>query len=194
MLEQVAPVQLIEQARSGDTAAFGKLVQKYGVAVRTMCLLRTPDPERADDISQQVFVTAWKKLKDLGPNAKWWPWLEAIAKNQLRNEWRRVKREKRFKQQFTLAWLAEKDADETGLEHPGQLSSHLDSLKRCIEELPPHLQNLVKLRYEDGSSSGRIGQVLGRKAEAIRQLLVRLRGKLRGCVEQRLAKTRERRA
>ena len=70
---------LVERAREGDTDAFGALVEKYSPGVRALCLLRVPDPDRADDISQQVFLTAWKRMPELRPGSAWWPLQPSIG-------------------------------------------------------------------------------------------------------------------
>ena len=177
---------LVERAREGDTVAFGALVEKYSPGVRALCLLRVPDPDRADDISQQVFLTAWKRMPDLRPGSAWWPWLEAIARNHLRNEWRRVQRERGFRQRFTVAWLAERDTEEENTEEAHAWAARVENLKRCMAELPENLRKLVKLRYEDGLTSDHIAKETNRSADGVRQMLVRLRGKLRDCVMRRM--------
>ncbi|MCZ7644661.1 MAG: sigma-70 family RNA polymerase sigma factor [Planctomycetota bacterium] len=176
--------ELVESARQGDVKSFEELVVRFSPAVRAMCLMRASDPEWADDLSQQIFLTAWRRLAELRPQSNFWAWLEAIARNHLLNEWRRVQRERGFKQRYTVAWLARQDR-EAVQDEPDELASHTQHLKMCLDQLPEHLRKIVSMRYAEGSTSDRIAEEMGGSADSIRQTLVRLRDKLRDCVERR---------
>lgn len=177
---------LVLRARGGDAEAFGQLVTRFGAAVRGLCLMRAADPDRADDIAQQVFLTAWRRLPDLEGQAPFWPWLEAITRNHLLNEWRRVQREKGLKQRYTMAWLAQNEADDPAGEEAQEVAQQVEVLRECLETLPERLQELVKLRYEKGYTSEKIATLLGRSSDAVRQTFVRVRDKLRECVERKM--------
>src|SRR4051812_24319019 len=173
---------LVARARGGDADAFGRLVTCFGAAVRGLCLMRAADPDRADDIAQQVFLTAWRRLPDLEGRAPLWPWLEAITRNHLLNEWRRVQREKGLKQRYTVAWLAQNEADDPASENAQKVAQQVEHLKECMETLPERLQELVRMRYEEGYTSEKIATMMGRSSDAVRQTFVRVRDKLRECV------------
>ncbi|HYG77604.1 MAG TPA: sigma-70 family RNA polymerase sigma factor [Planctomycetota bacterium] len=177
---------LVKQARSGDAEAYGELVNRFSAAVRGMCLMRAADPARADDIAQQVFLTAWKRLPDLNEDAPFWPWLEAITRNHLLNEWRRVQRERGLKQRYTVAWLAQSESEHAS-EDAEDLALRVEVLRQCVETLPEKLRSLIRMRYDDGYSSEEIAVVLGRTSDAVRQTFVRVRDKLRECVERKLS-------
>ena len=187
MAEETDLLALVGRARLGDTEAFGILVVRFGAAVRAHCLLRAADPSRADDLAQQVFLTAWKRLPSLQSDVAFWPWLEAITRHHLMNEWRRLQRERGLKARYTVAWLAQSEAEESLPEDAEELALRVESLRGCLGQLPPAVRNLVKLRYDENRSSQEIGASLGRSAESVRQALVRVREKLRECVERRMA-------
>ncbi len=179
--------ELLTRARVGDADAFGELVTRFSAAVRALCLMRAADPGRADDIAQQVFMTAWRRLADVRESTQFWPWLEAIARNHLLNEWRRVQRERGFRQRYTVAWLMQSETGEAQAEETHELASQVSHLRSCLRNLPPELQKLVRMRYEENCSSQKIAQALGRSADAVRQTLMRLRDKLRKCIELKAA-------
>jgi len=176
---------LVRLARTGDSNAFGELVTRFSAAVRGLCLMRAADPARADDIAQQVFLTAWKRLPDLHDEAPFWPWVEAITRNHLLNEWRRVQRERGLKQRYTVAWLAQNETEDAA-GNAEILAQKVDVLRECVGTLPEKLQQLVAMRYDDGYSSEQIASLLGRTSDAVRQTFVRVREKLRECVERKL--------
>jgi RNA polymerase sigma-70 factor (ECF subfamily) len=183
---------LVGLARGGDADAFGTLVSRFSAAVRAACLLRAADPSRADDIAQQVFLTAWRRLPDLTEDGAFWPWLDAITRRHLMNEWRRVQRERGLRQRYTLQWLATQDQEDIAAADASDLESRVASLRTCLEKLPENLRRIVKLRYNDNCTSHAIGKITGRSADSIRQTFVRVREKLRECIERRMAELGER--
>ena len=178
---------LVGLARGGDTDAYGTLVSRFSAAVRSSCLLRAADPSRADDIAQQVFLTAWRRLPDLSEDGAFWPWLDAITRRHLMNEWRRVQRERGLRQRYAMQWLTTKDADDTAEQDAGELEVRVESLRMCLDKLPENLRKIVKMRYDDNCTSQTIGRMTGRSADSIRQTFVRVREKLRECIERRMA-------
>ncbi len=181
---------LVALARGGDTDAFGTLVSRFSGAVRAACLLRAADPSRADDIAQQVFLTAWRRLPDLSEDGAFWPWIDAITRRHLMNEWRRVQRERGLRQRYTLQWLSTQDQEELAEGDAAELEVRVESLRMCMEKLPENLRKIVKMRYHDNCTSQTIGKLTGRSADSIRQTFVRVREKLRECIERRMAERR----
>jgi len=180
--------QLLKLARRGDADAFGELVVRFGPAVRATCLMRAADPHRADDLSQQVFLTAWRRLADLRDDAQFWPWLEAITRNHLLNEWRRVQRERGLKQRYAVAWLAANESELPGPAAAEEIAQEVETLRDCVNRLPENLQRLVQLRYHEGQTSQQIAVELGRSPDAVRQILLRVRDRLRECIERKLSR------
>lgn len=178
---------LIERARKGDTEAFGELVVRFSPGVRALCLMHAPDPGSADDLAQQVFLTAWNRLPTLKDDELFWPWLKSIGRHFLMNEWRRVTRERNFKRGYTVNWLAEHAAGALEQDEPAEwVSARVDHLRACIESLPEHFRRIVRMYYEEKRTSAEIGRELERSSDAVRQSLVTLREKLRLCIERKL--------
>lgn len=81
-----------QTAKSGDTAAFARLVQQHVDAV--YCALRglVRDPYVAEDIVQEALLTAWRHLPTLRNDAAFRPWLTAIAVRLAKRDMRRQHR------------------------------------------------------------------------------------------------------
>jgi RNA polymerase sigma factor (sigma-70 family) len=78
-------VELIEQARRGDVAAFEELVRRYEeLAFRTAYLV-CGDAFEARDATQEGFLRAWRALSRFRPGAEPRPWLLQIVANAARN-------------------------------------------------------------------------------------------------------------
>jgi RNA polymerase sigma-70 factor, ECF subfamily len=72
---------LILLATRGDRAAFGELYQRYARVVHAILLARVP-PGDADDLVQDVFISALRNLPALRAPAAFKGWLAAIARNR----------------------------------------------------------------------------------------------------------------
>ena len=58
----IEPLELIARMRHGDDAAFASLVSAYQPRVFRWAMALTGDADEADDITQEVFVRAYRKL------------------------------------------------------------------------------------------------------------------------------------
>src|SRR5206468_8822702 len=81
---------LIEAAAEGDRGAFGELYVRYARMVHGILLARVPPPE-AEDLVQEVFLSAMKQLRDLRTAAAFRGWLGTIARNRAIDHHRRAR-------------------------------------------------------------------------------------------------------
>lgn len=79
----VSEAELIARARQGDGDAFGELVERYQSVVYRTALAALRSPEEAEDVAQESFVAAYKKLAAFRGEATFKTWLLAIT-------WRRA--------------------------------------------------------------------------------------------------------
>lgn len=72
---------LVDQARDGSQSAFATLYQQYARLVHGILLARVPRSE-VEDLVQEVFLIAWRRLRSLRDTHAFGGWLAAIARNQ----------------------------------------------------------------------------------------------------------------
>lgn len=78
--EPSADAAWVAAARDGDRAAFGQLYQRYARMVHGVLLAKVPACE-VDDLVQDVFIRALRRLSTLRQTASFGAWLAAIARN-----------------------------------------------------------------------------------------------------------------
>jgi RNA polymerase sigma-70 factor (ECF subfamily) len=78
---------LLRAARLGDRAAFGRLYERYARMVHGVLLSKVPAGE-VDDLVQDVFMRALRRLSTLRESGSFGAWLAAIARN-LANDYHR---------------------------------------------------------------------------------------------------------
>lgn len=73
--------RLVGRARRGDESAFSSLYERYARTIHGLLLARVSRLD-ADDLVQDVFLTAWRRLDDLRDPAAFGGWLSMIARNR----------------------------------------------------------------------------------------------------------------
>jgi RNA polymerase sigma-70 factor, ECF subfamily len=79
--EPAAPtdLELVRLAQAGDTHAFGELVERNRRAVFRAALAAVGSPAEADDVAQEAFVTAYRKLGSFRGESQFRTWLLSIT-------------------------------------------------------------------------------------------------------------------
>lgn len=93
----VTDVDLVIRARQGDSAAFGELVDRHRAAVYRTALAALRSPADAEDVAQDAFLLAYRRLDSFRGNASFKTWLLSITWHQAINRrrsltsvWRRM--------------------------------------------------------------------------------------------------------
>ncbi len=83
-------VVLVKAVLDGDRDSFGRLYQLYAPMVHGILLARIPRSE-VDDLVQDIFLHAFRKLHTLRDWAAFGPWIAMIARNRAMDFYRRAK-------------------------------------------------------------------------------------------------------
>ncbi|MFT5128773.1 MAG: RNA polymerase sigma-70 factor (ECF subfamily) [Rhodothermales bacterium] len=171
---------LIIQARAGDLDAFCELVKRYQDNVRTCLVVRLDTRHEVEDLAQEAFVVAFRKLDEFDEEKAFGPWIRSIAFNLLRNYWRKHRAEPVGGAE-ELAMLID---EEIGLRYsqPAESDMHA-ALKLCIEKLTEPMRKLLGQRYHDGLSVGQLATRLDLQHSTMTMRLHRLREQLRLCIQ-----------
>jgi RNA polymerase sigma-70 factor, ECF subfamily len=78
---------LVAEARRGDRTAFGRLYERFAPMVHGILLARVPRCD-AEDLLQDVFVSALRRLETLRDDGAFGGWLASIARNRARDHYR----------------------------------------------------------------------------------------------------------
>lgn len=84
--------ELLQQAKSGDQAAFGRLVERYEKQVYRQALGLLGHPEDAADVTQEVFFKAWRGLPAFQGGSSFSTWLYRLTGNAAIDLLRREKK------------------------------------------------------------------------------------------------------
>ena len=149
--------ELLEAARRGDAAAQAALFETHKRAVARLVMRLTGDTGAVDDLVQEVFIAAFRRLGEFRGEAQLDTWLHRITMNKVRNHWdsarRRSVRERK---------AARRDGiDRASPEAHAGASEKLQRFYAAVAELPPKLRDAFALRAIEGlsleDSSERLG-------------------------------------
>jgi RNA polymerase sigma-70 factor, ECF subfamily len=166
--------EALRRAQGGDPDAYGVVVKATQARLRSFIAGYVPRAEWVDDIAQQTYVSAYRDLRKFQAGTDFSSWIRRIAYNHLRAELERASRRRRLEGEL-LARL-ERDPE----------NPNLDSLKECVEILPPTSQEIVRSYYAEAMGLAEIGRRLGRSADSLKVALFKIRARLRECVESKL--------
>ncbi len=177
---------LIRAAQHGDLNAFGLLIERHHATVRATLAVRMNFSTEVDDLAQETFLTAFRKLPTLDPNMMLASWLRGVALNLLLN-YRRKFRADPIGDNIELQELIDR---RIGMDfREGHEDNKLFALKECLEELDGPARALIQERYSENATIDEIAARLKRKASAISMQLFRLRSILATCIDRRLQRT-----
>lgn len=173
--------QLLHRVRRGDRDAFRGIVRRYSAGVRGYLACQLRHMEDVDDLAQDVFITAYRKL-DRFQEGDFGAWLRAIARNELlmhaRTAARRDSALGRFRQRLLQAMSPEYERA------TDQFTSVLvDRLRQCIDRLPARMKQVVRHGLE-GAKASALASSMNTSVGAVYNLQYRANGLLRECLDQ----------
>jgi RNA polymerase sigma-70 factor (ECF subfamily) len=77
----VSDADLARRAASGDSDAYGQLVDRHAAAARRLARTVLQNAEDADDAAQEAFLLAWRHIARYDPARPFAPWLMRIVMN-----------------------------------------------------------------------------------------------------------------
>jgi RNA polymerase sigma-70 factor (ECF subfamily) len=168
--------ELIQQAQSGNKAAFAALVEVHAQFVYNLALRTLNNPQEAEDVAQETFFRAWKGLPDFRAEANLRTWLYRITVNLCYNRLPRLKADFAALEPEEAILLPEKTRSvETRL-----ITTELrEQIYTAVDELPETYRLLITLRHMDGYSYEEIADVTQMPLGTVKTGLFRARQQLR---------------
>lgn len=174
---------LIYRAKKGDMEAFSELVRQYQINVRACLSVRLKSPIEAEDLAQEAFVVAYRKLSDFDETKAFGPWVRTIALNLLKNYWRKHKPDS-VGGAAELEMMINQKINEKHAK--GNEEDTVAALKVCVQKLDDKMQEIVKLHYIERVPVKELTEKLNIKHSAMTMRLHSMRDQLRNCINERL--------
>jgi RNA polymerase sigma factor (sigma-70 family) len=180
---ELTDTEIIKKVLAGEQAIFAQLVQRYQSYVFTLVLRFTDNREDAEEISQDVFVKAYRSLADFRGDAKFSTWLYTIVRTSCITFLRKKRlHTTSLDGERTSLQLENRDSGFTA-NAIEQKSKHA-MVNAAIRMLSPDDTQILTLFYKGEQSLGEIGRVMGLDPNTIKVKLHRARNRLREKMEK----------
>ncbi|MGH8228792.1 MAG: sigma-70 family RNA polymerase sigma factor [Steroidobacteraceae bacterium] len=167
-LAGAAECTVVALARAGDRACFEELVRRRQPQVRNLLRRLCRDPALADDLSQQTFLQAWRRLAALQSPAAFGAWLRRIAVHSWLQHARRGDAPQ-------LAY----DASEEWAVGQCDASGERIDLDCALAQLPPLVRLCIVLAHAEGMSHSEIAATTRLPLGTVKSHIARGTAKLR---------------
>lgn len=168
---------LIRQAQQGDRTAFEQLYRRNVGRVYAVCLRISADRDRAEELTQDVFVRAWEKIGTFREESAFSSWLHRLAVNVVLEDFRSQRRRMtRIMLTNDLSTYDKTNKDAT----PG---IEID-LEKSIATLPPQARTVFVLHDIEGYRHDEIAKLMGVALGTCKAQLHRARKLLREVLQR----------
>lgn len=171
----------IRLAQRGDANAFERLYRLHSARVYALCRRMLKNAEEAEDLTQEVFLTVFRKINSFRGDSAFSTWLHRVAVNT-------VLMRLRGKQTMIAAFAESGGYDEEGREMRKEVGSpdrHLEgyvdraTLERAIDQLPPGCRLMFQLYDVQGYAHREIAKIAGCSVGNAKSQLHKARMRLR---------------
>lgn len=180
--------ELMERVQRGDEAAFGALMERWELPVKSVIARLVFNSSEAEELAQETFVRVWQQRGKFRAGAEFRPWVFAIAVNLARNRlrwWRR------------RPVVALQETQETGDGRQGtgdggqgtpsaemERAERAAAVREAIAALPGELREAIVLFEYEQMSHAEIAETVGATAKAVETRIYRAREKLRAALKR----------
>jgi RNA polymerase sigma-70 factor (ECF subfamily) len=166
------PKGLVERAQSGDREAFEQINREQVGRVHALCWRLTGDADLAEELTQEAFVRAWRKLHLFSARSALSTWLHRLTVNVVMADHRvhgiRRRRQLPLDDVHLETLAGKREATEVGLD-----------LERAIATLPPRARSVFVLHDVEGYGHAEIAEMAGMAVGTSKAHLHRARKLLR---------------
>ena len=184
-MKQESDAQLVDDILSGDDAAFNTLVEKYQKSVHALVWRKIGDFHYAEEITQDTFLQAYKKLSTLKNPNLFAGWLYVIA-NRLCFKW--LREQKPVPQSLETTPMNEIEGSSytryVSEQHDiNATEDRRERVQKLLEKLPDSERTVITLYYLSEMTAKEIGKFLGVSVNTITSRLQRARKRLQSAEE-----------
>lgn len=166
----------IDKVLKGDKSAYSYLVNHYSGMVYSISLKLLKNESDAEDLSQEVFVSAYRSLNTFKGNSKFSTWIYRITYNKAISQLRKKNLELTTDNEVFLENMGGTDQLH-GFLSPEESAERL--LGVAIKKLPENEQILIMLYYYEEQSIEEVSGILGISESNVKIKLFRIRKKLK---------------
>lgn len=142
----IAEKALVVSLKSGNAQAFDQLFANYGKRLYYFSLGYLKSKEEAEEVVQEVFLTIWRKRKDINPDLSFKAYIFKIAYHQILERFRQIQQRQNYHHQLVDTFVSFSNESNERLDY--QLL--LEKVETLVQQLPPRQQDVLLKIKKDG--------------------------------------------
>ena len=151
MGDEEEELEWVRRSRDGHPEAFSQLIQRYQQMIHGLTYRMTGSLHDSEDLAQEVFIQAFRKLDSFRGAARFSTWLYQVATNHCLNWKRRQTRRAEVMDQ----WREHQDVSES------RNNPRCDQVQSALMKLPPKQRAAVTLTLYEGMNHAEAAEILG---------------------------------
>jgi len=168
--------QLIERSLRGDASAFAEFYDRHASSVLRYAFALSHDGDDAQDLLQETFITAWRKLDEIrSVKSSGLAWLLVTCRNHAQN----LRRSKDVRVALPLDDARELSGSDSTLDRL-EREEELSWVLTTLELADPIDRRIVEACIVEGTTYGQAAEQLGISERAVAKRIQRLRSRLTG--------------
>jgi RNA polymerase sigma factor (sigma-70 family) len=171
---------LVEAVREGDDGAFEELYRRYQQRITSFVRRIVRDEARAEDVTQEAFLSALRRMRATDSEIAFKPWIYEIARNAAIDSYRRTTRAEEISMDGDLLRPLDRGRL-VGSSAPFAavvVKERLDHLRGALDELSDTHHRILVMRELEGLSYREIGERMELTRPAVESTLFRARRRL----------------
>lgn len=179
---QAGEAELIRDAKSGDREAFCRLARLYERRLFALALYYCRDGHDAEDLSQEVWLKAYRAISSFRGDSSFYTWLRRIAINTFLNDRRSAVSHsiESMNENISIDEIGEMaDLKDTGMEEVLHRQQLVAQVRQALAELTPQQRLIFLLKHEEEMSCAEIAQACEVSTGTVKKALFRAIQKMR---------------
>ena len=168
--------RLVEMTREGGQEAFAEIVRRYENRLIRVISRFILDPVMVEDIAQEVFLRAYRRLELFDPSRRFGPWLFQIGVNMTLDHLRKTQRRIKWSL-FSQNRNEEQRPIDPATADPRDALDLSQEVRLVLDQIPEKYRTVLVLRDLENFSTSEIAAITNRKEATIRWRLAEARAK-----------------
>jgi len=185
VLGPTADLRLARRAAAGEPAAWRELVDRFGPRIHSLALHFARDAERAQDLTQEIFLRLFQNLGSYRGDVPLLAWTLRLSRNLCIDDYRRRRAERAFR--FLPLEHLEPLRDGSDPAADAQRRELLGMVEAALSELDPETALILTLRDVEGLSYRELEALLDLPSGTVKSRIHRGRRELLRRLELRFA-------
>jgi len=179
---ELSDEQLVVETLNGCEQSYAELMHRYQSNVMGLAQRALGDRSLAEDVAQEVFLRAYRALRQFETNRAFGPWLLTIARNRIRDHIRlKTRRKEVFWETETTPLLSE------NVVHDRTVSKQIwNRIETGIHSMPKETAEVLKLRFVHHLEYEEIAHQLDLPIGTVKSRISRARVVLRELLEENI--------